>query len=91
MGMFDKEVLLKNADFAKDGQTFTLHSAEYIGRVKSAEYGENDKATVEAGPDHEDFVVFGVLAQQIQRMEQNELPTQVRIGQDGRAKIFVQA
>lgn len=87
--MFDKETQLKNAPFAESGQTFTLYSAEYKGMHES-EYGRNERALVVAGPDEETFVVFGVLAQQVQRMDDGDLPAQVKIGKDGRANIFEQ-
>lgn len=91
MGMFDTETQLKDAEFAKDGQVFTLHSGEYVGTHHSAQYGDNDKAKVTAGPNQESFIVFGVLAQQIQRMDEGDLPAQVRIVKDGRANVFQQA
>lgn len=90
MGMFDKDEQLTKQDFASNGQVFTLHSAKYLGKVDT-KYGENQKAEVVAGPDRKQFVCFGVLADQIQRMDDGDLPTDVRIEQDGEANVFVPA
>lgn len=90
-GMFDREKQLKDADFAQNEQAFDLHSAEYLGMVKSSKFGTQAKATVVAGPQSEDFVVFGVKAEQIGRMNSGELPVRVKIGRDGDAEPFVKA
>lgn len=94
MGMFDKEVQLKNAEFAENGNPFTIYSAEPPFKAKSAEYGENMKAFVLAGPidgnesDAEKYVVFGVMAEQCGRIESGDLPATVKVGQDGRANVL---
>jgi hypothetical protein len=93
MGMFDKEQALTKTDLAADEQGFFLWKGEYIGISKHAEYGENQKARVDASPlsdksDIKPYVVFGVLADQIQRMGADDLPAVVRIGKDGRANVF---
>lgn len=95
MGMFDKETQLKNATEFDAEQPFELFEAEFLGRTKSAEYGENVKARVLAGPQGsirdaaKDYIVFGVMAEQIGRMDSNDLPATVKIGKDGRANILV--
>lgn len=89
MGLFDRDVQLKDADFVQNGASFTLHSAEFLGMVKSADYGTQAKAKVIAGPDRGEYVVFGVKAEQISRMENGELPLTVKIGKDGQAEPFV--
>ena len=91
MGMFEREIQLKNAEFAQNEQAFDLHSGEFLGTVKSAEYGAQPKARVTAGPDKGSFVVFGVKAEQIGRMEAGELPCRVKIGKHGQAEPFVKA
>jgi hypothetical protein len=95
MGMFDKETQLKNAEFASG--EFMLYSGEFLGNVKHAEYGDNTKARVRAGVvggsqvDAEEYVVFGVMAEQVGRISSGDLPQKVRIGQDGRANVLVKA
>lgn len=95
MGMFDKETQLKNAQEFDVEQPFELFKGEYMGKVDSAEYGENTKARVWAGPQGsiesaaKDYVVFGVMAEQIGRMEDSDLPATVKIGKDGRANVLV--
>lgn len=97
MSMFDKETQLKNAEFAENGQAFTLFSCEPPVRVNHAEFGDNMKAEVKAGPvgsdqgDAETYVVFGVMAEQCGRMKPGDLPETVKIGQDGRAKVLQRA
>lgn len=92
MGMFDREIQLKDADFAQNEQAFDLHSAKYLGRVRSAQFEhEQAKAIVVAGPDRKEYVVFGVKAEQVGRMTDGELPARVKIGKDGRAEPFVRA
>lgn len=92
-GMFDKETQLKNAEFGTG--EFMIYSGEYLGKVDHAEYGENTKARVKAGVvggsevDAEDYVVFGVMAEQIGRMDDGDLPAKCKIGEDGRAKVLV--
>jgi hypothetical protein len=91
MGMFDKEEQLTKQEFAQNGTPFILRSAEYLGISKHADYGENQKARVVAGPDEEncsEYVVFGVMADQISRMESGNLPAVVAIVKDGRANTF---
>lgn len=95
MSMFDKETQLKNAEFA-DG-AFILYSGEFLGNVRHAEYGSNTKAKVIAGPvggseqDAGEYVVFGVMAEQIGRMKPGELPEKVKLTTDGRANVFAKA
>lgn len=97
MGMFDKETQLKNAEEFDATQPFELFEAEYLGMSKSAEYGENQKARVKAGPKGsvpgaaKEYIVFGVMAEQIGRMDPSDLPATVRMGQDGRANVLVKA
>lgn len=92
MGMFDKETQLKNADFT-DG-VFMLWEGKYHGKVTHAEYGENTKATVLASPlgknkdDADEYVVFGVMADQIGRIDNGDLPSRVIITKDGRANVL---
>lgn len=92
MGMFDKEPNLTGEGWT--GQPFKLVSGEYLGSVKSAEYGANQKARVvvetPAGETRK-FSVYGVLADQIGRMDQGDLPAMVRIEQQGNANAFVRA
>jgi hypothetical protein len=89
MGLLDREVQLKDAEFTQNQQTFTLWDGEYLGMAKSADYGDQPKARVTAGPDKDTFIVFGVKAEQIGRTESGELPMEVKIGRDGRAEPFV--
>jgi hypothetical protein len=95
MGMFDKETQLKNAEFANG--PFMVYRGEFLGNTRHAEYGDNVKARVRAGAvggseiDAEWYVVFGVLAEQIGRMDKGELPEKVKLGMDGRANVFVKA
>jgi len=88
-GMFDKETQLKDAEFAQNEQAFDLAAAEYLGMVKSAKFGTQAKAKVIAGPAGDEFVVFGVKAEQISRMTDDDLPARVKIGKDGDAEPFV--
>jgi hypothetical protein len=94
MSMFDKETQLKNALEFDAAQPFTLWSGEFLGMVESAEYRTNAKAKVKAGPDGsiesaaKEYVVFGVMAEQISRIKPDDLPARVKIGEDGRAKVF---
>lgn len=95
MGMFDKEIQLKNAEEFDAMQPFTLFGGKFLGMADSSEYGQRPKARVQAGPkdsasaDANEYVVFGVLAEQIGRMESNDLPATVKLTQDGRANVFV--
>lgn len=97
MGMFDKETQLKNATEFDAQQPFELFEAEYIGMVNSAQYGKNQKAKVKAGPKDsvpnaaKEYVVFGVMAEQIGRMSDDDLPATVKIGKDGQANVLVRA
>lgn len=89
MGMFDKEPNLSNQDWI--GEPFRVVEAKYLGTVKSADYGENQKARVtvaDADGNTKNFTVYGVLADQISRMEDNDLPATVKIEKDGRANVF---
>lgn len=90
MGMFDKEKQLKNEDFAAEEKPFTLHSGKFDGKVTTT-YGDNVKATVIAGPDKGEYIVYGTMAEQIGRMESGELPTEVKIGQDGQSNVLKKA
>lgn len=90
MGMFDKENQLKNAEFAEGEKPFTLHSGTFNGEVTTT-YGKNVKATVIAGPDREEFIVYGTMAEQIGRMESGELPTEVKVSKDGQSNILAKA
>jgi hypothetical protein len=95
MSMFDKETQLKNAAEFDAAQPFALFSGEYLGMVESAEYGARPKARVKAGPAGsiesagQEYIVFGVLAEQINRMQPDDLPATVKLAEDGRAKVFV--
>lgn len=95
MGMFDKETQLKNATEFDAEQPFELFKGEFLGKVDSAEYGENTKARVWAGPQGsiesaaKDYVLFGVMAEQVGRMDDGDLPATVKIGKDGRANVLV--
>lgn len=97
MGMFDREVQLKNAEDFNPQQPFELFEAEFLGMSKSAQYGSNPKARVKAGPAGsvpgaaKEYVVFGVMAEQVGRMDNSDLPATVKIGQDGQANVFVRA
>ncbi len=95
MSMFDKETQLKNATEFDAMQPFRLFSGEFLGMVESAEYRTNAKAKVMAGPAGsiesaaKEYVVFGVMAEQVGRIKPDDLPANVKIGEDGRAKVFV--
>jgi len=95
MSMFDREVQLKNAEEFDAAEPFELFGGEFLGMHKSADYGETPKAKVVAGPagsdavDGQDYIVFGVMAEQIGRMNHDDLPATVRMGKDGRANVFV--
>lgn len=95
MSMFDKETQLKNAQEFDAAQGLTLFSGEFLGMAESAEYGARPKARVKAGPlgsiesAGKDYVVFGVLAEQIGRIAPGDLPTNVKLAEDGRANVFV--
>ena len=97
MSMFDKETQLKNAEFALNGQAFTLFSVNPPMMSNHAEYGNSMKATVKAGPlgssegDAQEYVVFGVMAEQCGRQKAGDLPTNVKITQDGRANVLARA
>jgi len=97
MGMFDKETQLKNAQEFDAAQPFELFEAEFLGKHESAEYGEGMKAKVKAGPKDsvpsasKEYIVFGVMAEQVGRMDPSDLPATVKIGQDGRANVLVKA
>lgn len=95
MSMFDKETQLKNAEFA-DG-AFILYRGEFLGTVKHAEFGNNTKARVWAGPvggqeaDAKEYVVFGTMAEQIGRIKPSDLPEKVKITVDGRSNVIARA
>lgn len=97
MSMFDKETQLKNAEFALNSQTFTLFSVGTPAMSNHAEYGDSMKATVKAGPvgssegDAEEYVVFGVMAEQCGRVKPDDLPADVKITKDGRANVLAKA
>jgi len=90
MGMFDKEKQLKNQPFTEGEKVFEIHSGRFNGEVVTT-YGKNVKATVIAGPDKEEFILYGTMAEQIGRMESGELPAKVKIGQDGQSNVLIQA
>jgi hypothetical protein len=90
MGMFDKEEQLKNQPWAENEQPFTIHSGQFNGQVTTS-YGDNVKATVIAGPDKGEFILYGTMAEQIGRMEDGELPASVKIGQDGQSNVLRRA
>jgi len=90
MGAFDKLSQLKEQPFAQNGGTFQIESAEFKGREKT-QYGENAVAHVNVKlPDGkvETFVVYGVMAQQIERQESGDFPRECRIIQDGQANVI---
>lgn len=97
MGMFDREPNLTAQEFAKDGNSFQLLDGEYVGRVESPQYGPNDKGRALVRTERDNaasdrwYSVFGVLADQIRRMEDDDLPALVRIEKDGDANTFVRA
>lgn len=91
--MFEKEELLTKSDFAS--REFILYGGDFLGETEHAEYGKNVKATVtvsglgrESQADRKEFVVYGVLADQVRRVESGDLPAVARIGKDGRANVF---
>lgn len=90
MGMFDREKSLTKQDDFDITQPFEMVSAEYLGQVKSADYGDNQKArvTVNVGGENVAYSVYGVMADQIQRMEADDLPATVQVVKDGRANVF---
>ena len=94
MSMFDKETQLKNAEFALNGQSFTLFSVGTPAMSSHAEYGNTMKATVKAGAlnspeaDAKTYIVFGVMAEQCGRTTANDLPANVQITKDGRANVL---
>jgi len=90
MGMFDKEEQLKNQEFTEGEKPFTIHSGVFNGKVTTT-YGDNVKATVVAGPDKKEFILYGTMAEQIGRMEPGELPAEVKIGQDGQSNVLRRA
>lgn len=93
MGMFDREPNLTSEGFINE--PFELLSGEYIGHVKSPDYGNNQKARVTvripATGEEATFSVYGVLADQIGRMDGDDLPATVRIEKQGNANVFVPA
>lgn len=90
MGMFDKRTSLTKSDYAN--RDFWLLSGSYVGVTESTKFGKNHQAAVTVADtldgDGEEFVVYGVLAEQISRMDEGDLPAHVRIGKDGRANVF---
>ena len=91
MGMFDKMDQLKNAPFS-DGDFF-IFSATYKGMTDHPEYGRNHMAEVVASATEKDeqdtYIVYGVMAEQVARIENGDLPAKVKLGKDGRANILV--
>ena len=90
MGMFDKGEQLKNQPWAEGEKPFTIHSGEFNGKVTTT-YGDNVKATVVAGPDKGTFILYGTMAEQIGRMDNGELPAEVKIGTDGQSNVLRRA
>lgn len=94
MGAFDKEKQLTKSLFAAG--EFVIWSGTYLGEHNSADYGPNAKARVvvsavdQLDPEQrETFVLFGVMAEQIERQDGGDFPRVCRIGQDGRANVIV--
>jgi hypothetical protein len=90
MGAFDKLAQLKEQPFAQNGGTFQIESAEYQGREKT-QFGEQHVAHVLVkmpNGETDTFVVYGVMAQQVQRQESGDFPRECRIVQDGNANVI---
>lgn len=90
MGAFDKLSQLKDQQFAQNGGTFQIDSAEFKGREKG-QYGEQAVAHVNVkmpNGDIDTFVVYGVMAQQVERQEPGDFPRECRIIQDGQANVI---
>lgn len=95
MGMFDKETQLKNAPEFDVAQGCRIFKGEYLGKHKSAEYNETTKAKVWAGPvdslesDAKEYILFGTMADQIGRIDNGDLPANVKMIQEGRSNVLV--
>lgn len=96
MSMFDRETQLTK-DYAPDsGKTFVLWEGEYIGAVKHPEFGDNQKATVTASEivdgrdrgEKDTYTVYGVMADQIRRLDSEDLPAVCQIVKEGRANVI---
>jgi hypothetical protein len=90
MGAFDKLSQLKDQPFAQNGGTFNIESAEYKGREKT-QFGEQSVAHVNVKMQDgstETFVVYGVMAQQVERQDSGDFPRECRIIQDGQANVI---
>src|ERR1700730_12484668 len=93
MSIFDPPKEEKLSDVFPMGEKFWLLYAEFEG-VQPTTYGASPQASISVcEPDHPEdakqFRVWGVLASQIQEMEDGEIPAEVYIGQQGRKHVWV--
>lgn len=92
MGAFDNP--RKLTDAFPHGTQFVWYGGEYQGSVQT-DYGENQKAVMLVAPcdnvgDKQEYVVWGVMADQVRRMEDSDLPSVCVIGKDKRANVIQQ-
>lgn len=91
MGAFDKLAQLKEQPFAQNSQSFYIQSAEYQG-LKPTRYGnEQSVANVVAGPSQgelDTYIVYGVMAEQVQRQDDGDFPRHCKIIKDGEANVI---
>lgn len=93
MGAFENPRKLTEA--FPHGTQFVWHTGgEYLGSVKT-DYGESQKAVILVAPidnagDKREYVVWGVMADQVRRIGDSDLPSVCVVAKDKRANIIQQ-
>jgi hypothetical protein len=92
MSLFDLPKEEKLSDVFEMGEKFWLVYAEYEG-VQPTTYGAQPQASISVCPvgqsdEIKNFRVWGVLAKQIEDMEDGDIPAEVFIGKQGRKHVW---
>ena len=92
MSIFDPPKQDKLSDDFTQGTLFWLLAAQYDG-VQPTSFGESVQASIVACPIGEEhnqkqYRVWGTLAEQVQQMEEGDLPAEVEVVKQGRKNVW---
>ncbi len=96
MGITDAPVQVNLTDIYPDGTPFLVESAWVEGVVKT-QYGDRTMAKIIAKPcdgggvatgQGQEFAVWGSLCEQVQQLEEGDLPAVLKVVKDGKRWLF---
>jgi hypothetical protein len=94
MGLTDPPVTKNLTDVYPEGTPFTLEKA-WIEGVVQTQYGDRTMAKVLCTPigggTPQEFAVWGSLCEQVQQIEEGEVPGPYKVVKDGKRWLFADA